>query len=115
MILLTLRNNDSTFTSFIVEGHSSTGQKGNNILCAGVSTLVQTILLGISSVLQLEVNVDKRDGYLLCELPQSLSQQEKDGLNLLIMTMIIGIKDLKQQYPDEIEIIWEKDSKIERT
>lgn len=107
MIRLILHDNGTSFLSFTVKGHSTQGQKGNDILCAGVSTLAQSIVLTMKTVLKLNIGVEKKDGYLYCGIPDSLDKQEKLGVDLLIMTMVTGIQDLKNQYPNEIEIIWE--------
>ncbi len=107
MIQLSVHDDERTFISFTVEGHSSLGKKGNNILCAGVSTLTQSILLGMKSVLKLHLKVRKEEGYLKCVFPESLSQGDIEGVNLLMMTMITGFQDLKNQFPEEINIVWQ--------
>ncbi|GMT48922.1 MAG: hypothetical protein IEMM0008_0461 [bacterium] len=106
MIQLSVHDNEHTFISFCVEGHSTVGKKGNNLLCAGVSTLTQSILLSMKSVLKLQLEVRKEEGYIECIFPKSLSQGDLEGINLLMMTMITGFQDLKRQFPEEISIIW---------
>lgn len=107
MIQITITEKHDLFKSFTIEGHSLIGKKGNNILCAGVSTLVQTIFLGLKEILKLNVKFDKKDGYFHCYLPENLTQSNKQFVDLLIMTMIKGLQDLKKQYPDEVSINWE--------
>ncbi len=107
MIHLSVHDNEDTFISFTVEGHSTLGKKGNNMLCAGVSTLTQSILLGMKSVLKLQLKVRKEEGFIECVFPKSLSQSALEGVNLLMMTMITGFQDLKGQFPEEINIIWQ--------
>ncbi|MDH4127389.1 MAG: ribosomal-processing cysteine protease Prp [Spirochaetota bacterium] len=106
MIRLTIEDNGTTFSSFIVEGHSTVGKKGNDILCAGVSALTQAIVISIKTILKLNVMLEKRDGYIYCEIPSSMEKQEKEGIDLLVMTLISGFQDLKNQYPKEIDIVW---------
>ncbi len=108
MIRLTLKDKQNSFECFTVEGHSTLGKKGNNLLCAGVSTLTQSILLGFQQVLKIHPVIQKSDGYLYCNFPDTLENRIADGVNLLIMTMICGFQDLKMQFPDEIEILWNK-------
>ncbi len=106
MIKLAIYHLDSNFQSFRLEGHSSIGKKGNNLLCAGVSTLVQTMILGIMNVLEINIHLEKQDGYILCNFPDNLNQKENEGINLLMMTMIVGFQDLEKQFPNEIQIEW---------
>jgi len=106
MIKLTVEEQSSSFSYFVVEGHSTMGKKGNNILCAGVSSLIQTILLGLLQVMELDLDITKRDGFIDCQFPDHITPQDREGINLLIMTMITAYQDLMKQYPDEMEIVW---------
>ncbi|MDH5680284.1 MAG: ribosomal-processing cysteine protease Prp [Spirochaetota bacterium] len=110
MIKLTIEEKGQIFTSFCVEGHSSLGKKGNNLLCAGVSSLSQSIFLAIRDILKLELAWSKEDGYLKCVLPNSLTEKENEMVSLLIMTLIQGFEDLKRQFPREMTLDWRQDT-----
>ncbi|MDH5682620.1 MAG: ribosomal-processing cysteine protease Prp [Spirochaetota bacterium] len=110
MIKLTVEEKGQLFSSFCVEGHSSLGKKGNNLLCAGVSSLSQSIFLGIRDILKIDVSWSKEDGYLKCVLPVSLTEKENEMVSLLIMTLIQGFEDLKRQFPREMVLVWRRDA-----
>lgn len=106
MIKLSVIENKTQFLSFKVEGHSTLGKKGNNILCAGVSSLAQGIILGLTVILKLDIKLKKEEGFIECSIPQELSDRDKERVNLLIMTMIVAFEDFKIQYPSELDIQW---------
>jgi uncharacterized protein YsxB (DUF464 family) len=106
MIKLTLNQVNSSLISFTVSGHSNFGKKGNNLLCAGVSTLIQTIIISFKKVLCINISLDVDDGFINCKFPANLTTAENDKVSLLMMTMICGMEDLKKQFPKEININW---------
>lgn len=108
MIKLLIHTKNSYFSSFTIEGHSTLGTKGNNLLCAGVSTLSQGIFLGLTKILNLDLNYEKRDGYLFCQFPDDLSSGEQDKVSVLLVTLIETMKDLRLSFPDEIKIEWKE-------
>jgi uncharacterized protein YsxB (DUF464 family) len=83
------------------EGHApkSFGKQGNNILCAAVSILVQTLYLH----LKIMSNVSRetiRKGFLELEVLKT----SKDT-NLAFKVIMTGIHNLFKQYPEEIQLV----------
>ncbi|PJZ59150.1 ribosomal-processing cysteine protease Prp [Leptospira barantonii] len=89
------------YSSLESEGHSpaSLGTKGENLLCSAVSVLVQTLYLHLLQSGKAKP-AEIRDGYLRFEVlgQDALIQNSFD----LILS---GLKNLKSQYPKEIELI----------
>ncbi len=108
MINLTLNEVNLSLKSFTVTGHSTIGKKGNNLLCAGVSTLIQTIIISFKKIVCIDISLDIDDGFIYCKFPDDLTKTQTDNISLLIMTMICGMEDLKKQFPKEININWIK-------
>ncbi|EMJ92637.1 ribosomal-processing cysteine protease Prp [Leptospira alstonii] len=101
MIRIRITRFGEFYSSLESEGHSpaSLGKKGENLLCSAVSVLVQTLylhLLQSGKVKPAEI----ADGYLRFEVlgQDALIQNSFD----LILS---GLKNLKGQYPKEIELI----------
>ena len=55
---------DGRITGFDVSGHSGTAAAGEDIVCAGVSSLTDTAFLGITEYLHREVSYDAASGKL---------------------------------------------------
>ena len=66
--------------SMEVDGHTEYGVEGEDIVCAGLSCMVQTAVLGIFQVAQVNAKyiVDEERGYLFLELPENLSEKQKE-------------------------------------
>ena len=103
-VLISKRNNEI----FEVEcdGHTNYGEKGEDIVCASLSSVVQTALLGLLVVVGLEIDMKRDDdrGYLKFTLPEKLSENQKLQANAVLDTMLCGISDLNESYSDYIEL-----------
>ncbi|EMF80203.1 PF04327 family protein [Leptospira weilii serovar Topaz str. LT2116] len=102
MIRIRIIHNGKFYSSLESEGHSPTslGKKGENILCSAVSVLVQTLylyLLQSGKVRPAEI----RDGYLRFEVLAEQDALIQNSFDLILS----GLKNLKDQYPKEIELI----------
>lgn len=87
-------------------GHTGYGVSGEDIVCAALSSIIQTAILGVLSVAGVQAKVDRNDknGYIKLSLPKGLSEVEKHDTNLILNTMLVGVSDLQQGYSDFIEL-----------
>lgn len=92
------RQGNNEIISFAVKGHAGYAPHGEDIVCAAVSALVQTTVLGIAENIGLEPEVTVKDGYLGCELP-AMNEKEKELVYLLVEVMLTGLREIKKQYP----------------
>ena len=97
---------DSGAIKIKVEGHSGYSTKGNDIVCAGISTLFQTFILSVSRILKLEQKVERNEsGLLSTEIDiQNLDREDSDKLKLLIESFILGSSEISKEYPGTIII-----------
>ncbi|TGL55015.1 ribosomal-processing cysteine protease Prp [Leptospira kemamanensis] len=84
-----------------LEGHSPTnlGSKGENLLCAGVSTLVQSAHSYLASQGSLE-REEKRDGYLQF----FVKQNQKEVYQSLLAMVEFGLKSLEHSHSHAISV-----------
>lgn len=116
------KDKKGSVSSFIVEGHAQYVKfptifealakkffvkKGNyagfDTICAAVSAVSQTALLGIKEVLDVAVGVEIDEGYLECILPERLDSSLQEKVDIILDTMVLSLKDLAQQYKDNIK------------
>jgi uncharacterized protein YsxB (DUF464 family) len=57
-----VRNSEQSIVKFQATGHSGSAKHGKDIICAGVSALTQSALLGISQYLQKNIRWQADDG-----------------------------------------------------
>ena len=69
------RNKDGKISEYRVCGHSGTAERGRDIVCAGISSLAQTALLGLGEHLHrdMDYSVDPSGGPYIAVGPNTLS------------------------------------------
>ncbi len=91
--------------SLTADGHTGYGVEGEDIVCAALSSIIQTALLGVMRVAGITVKFDRRDkdGYLSFALPE-LEPSLRHDADMILDTMLCGICDLYETYSDFIEL-----------
>lgn len=92
------RDKKKNITKYLVEGHAEFAEHGEDIVCASISILAQTTVLALHELLSIDVVYETKDGWLSCELPSNLPDDIREKANLLLNTMLIGIKGTQGMY-----------------
>ena len=102
-VVVTRRNN--RIVSVECTGHTGYGEQGEDIVCAALSSIVQTAALGLLQVVgvKLDYCTDER-GYLKMALPDDLDEKVRHDCDIVLETMLLGVADLNQGYSDFIEL-----------
>jgi uncharacterized protein YsxB (DUF464 family) len=92
-----------SYTGFEFDGHAGAAEAGEDIVCAGLSTL------GITTVNSIEIyaaregtyeeSASKDGGYM-----KLLLKEPNHDTQLLIDSMILGLSYLEQQYPQYVRL-----------
>lgn len=94
------RNSDGLIAAFSVGGHANTAPHGQDIVCAAVSALTQTAVLGLEKHLQIPISLDIASGKLNVELdvpPNELTAA-------ILETMLFGLLEIEKINPQNIRI-----------
>ena len=86
-------------------GHAEYADAGEDIVCAAVSALTETALLGIGEYLHRNVDYDLASGKLIMKLkdsPDSLTEA-------ILQTMSIGLEKVAETAPQAVKIRWEEE------
>lgn len=89
-----------------VKGHSGTGTKGNDIICAAISALFQTLVLSVFRILKIDQDIERDDSGYMSSLIK-IDALEKDDLmklKLLIESFILGTSEISREYPGTVKI-----------
>ena len=95
-----LTNENGLITGYRVTGHSGTAKHGQDIVCAGVSALTQSALLGIMEHLHRTVNYDIASGNLTVRL----TEPPNDCTEAILRTMYMGLAEIEKISPKGIQI-----------
>jgi len=88
------------------DGHTNYGEKGEDIVCASLSSIVQTAVLGLLMIAELELKMKRDDeaGYLKFTLPEKMTEKQEIQSQAIVDTMLCGISDLYETFSDYIEL-----------
>lgn len=102
MIRVTVKYQANTITYLEVEGHANFAESGNDIVCAGVSSLLLSNLMYAEKYQLGTFVTNQEDGHVIVEVIKS-----EITLNHLLEAIVEGIRLMKEQYPKYIKMkIW---------
>lgn len=97
------RSDDGSIEGFRVTGHAGFRPSGEDIVCAGVSALVETALLGLEHVAGQPHHAELADGKVDCRLlPGEPAARER--AQVILETLVLGLKDIEQDYKRFVRI-----------
>ncbi len=91
---------DRKVSGFQVSGHSGTAAHGKDIVCAGISSLAQTALLGIGEYLHREMDYSVASG----KLSMRLKSAPDDLTEAILQTMLLGMSEIEKISPKAVHI-----------
>ena len=92
-------------TGFSVSGHSGYAARGEDIVCAAITALVTMAEATINDICgaKAKVRVKEEDARVTLTLPTSCD--EEDTVQAVLAGMLVYLIDLRDQYPDYIEVL----------
>ena len=90
------RNQKNAFTGFCCDGHAGYADAGEDIVCAGISTLVINTInsIEILTATQILADADEVDGTIHVNFPSGCDEQAE----LLVNAMILGLQGIQKNY-----------------
>ncbi len=92
------------FVSFEMDGHADFAEEGSDIVCAAASSLALNAVNSIEELAGYQPIVTMDDGYLYFEVLSDLSEKQQEVSNLLIKSLLIGLKGIEEEYSNYIRI-----------
>ena len=98
--------NENNFVGFECLGHTGYEEYGKDVLCATISGITQSIVLGLKNVLELDIKLVRTDkkGHLKVELPKDINNDKMQKSQVLLNTLYESIKDLCIGYSSYISM-----------
>ncbi len=79
-------------------GHTDYAPLGEDIVCAGISTLIQTAILAVNKMYSIDITQCLEDGKIELKIP------EQTEIQIIIKAILYGLKDIESGYPQNIKI-----------
>lgn len=97
---------DLGWHGFKAQGHTGFADHGEDIVCAAVSVLTQTAVLGIKQVLGIDgqVHIDEKKGLLICLLPTDLDHESWKQAQFLLEVLHVGLMATAEEYRDYVSV-----------
>ena len=88
-----------------ITGHSGYAKKNSDIVCAGVSAVVQTAVIGITKAAGIRQKLKQKDGFLESKIEvKKLSSADFNNLIIILNTMLAGLNEIHKQYPEALKV-----------
>ena len=99
MIKIKIKHLNNHINYVEVKGHANYSNSENgDIVCASVSSVVQTALLGLLNVVKLDIPFKRSNGYLSFEIPSDLTKEQYIMIDAILNTMVEGLKDIQESF-----------------
>ena len=86
-------------TSIHVHGHARAGPKGQDIICASVSTMTQSLITSIEELTQDKISYSISPGMV-----DIYFKDLSDKGRLLIESFFVGVKEIAADHPDHVKL-----------
>lgn len=97
-------HNSGRIDSFHVEGHADFAEHGNDIVCAGVSTVTFGTVNAIEALTGVHADVDMSEGSLHVVLPEVIDSAKQNQVQMLLESMVTMLDTMEKSYGDHITI-----------
>ncbi|MGB4269928.1 MAG: ribosomal-processing cysteine protease Prp [Spirochaetota bacterium] len=103
-----VKNNQFSLSGSIfavsISGHSGQASKGNDIVCAGVSALSQSVALALEYY-EIAHSISQQEGLLEFSVNlDTLNNDKKIRCESLASVFILGINEIRKQYPEFVNV-----------
>lgn len=106
MTSIKFRKQNNFICEMQICGHADYSVDGEDIVCAGISCISQTAVLGLLNVAKINAKIVRKEneGLLRVEIPQSISEAQRQKCSTIMETCLLGLSDLQSGYSDFIEL-----------
>lgn len=110
MTNIKILKNGQNIIGLVVSGHSGYAKEGSDIVCSAVSSLAQSVCVGLENVLNLNPSIKIDDGFLECKLSKNISKEQNEKAQIIFKTfeesiklILLGDKKLKKYINLEVK------------
>lgn len=87
-------------SSFVAHGHAEFADHGEDIVCAGVSAILQAARLGLEAVAKAELMVTQEPGTMRVRWPESA--RDDAGVRAIVETAALSSQQIASQFPKHV-------------
>lgn len=95
---------DGAVIELRVKGHTGYAEQGEDIVCAGVSALVVTCLIGLKKVAGHPHEGKARAGSMYCKLLPGGTPESAARAQAILETTVLGLQDIAKDYHQFVRV-----------
>jgi len=101
------RDGRERLSSFFASGHAGWADDGEDVVCAAVSTILQSAWLGLSEVAGIDVAGVREKGELRLQWPEA--SRDDAAVCAIAATAARSLERIAAQYPTHVAIVHERE------
>ena len=107
MTTVTFLTEEARIIGFDAEGHSGYAEKGEDIVCAAVTSAVRLVEATVNDVMGLcaSVKVNQETAAISLRLPGGLAPTAESTCQNLMTGLMVYLAQLHDEYPEHIEVM----------
>lgn len=102
--VLVRRAPDGSIAQLEVTGHAGFAEEGADIVCAGVSALVVTALIGLKRVARHPYEGKATSGLMYCKVAPGGDPETAARAQVILETTVLGLRDLAKDYHEYVKV-----------
>lgn len=103
MIYAVFKSYSGRIVDVNISGHAESVDEGYDMVCSAVSAISLTIANGVTEVVKVNPSITIKDGFLNMNF-EMLSKNNIDECQILLQTMLLGLKSVETNYGDYISV-----------
>ena len=108
MLVVTFtKDSRNRLSSVFAQGHALAGDRGQDVVCAAVSAIVQAARLGLEAYAGIDLEVRQEPGDFW--MRWSESQRDDAAVRAIVTTAELSIEQIASQYPEHVRLVREGD------
>lgn len=107
MTHIRLKYQNGQFIGFSAEGHAGYDNAEYDMVCTAISVLITTTINSLESVAGIKPiynSIDEENGIISIDLPNGIDKAKMHDSQIILKTMLQGLKDIKQEFPEYISL-----------
>lgn len=105
MIRVSVKGTRENLRGFLIRGHAGFAEAGQDIVCAAVSALAATALLGLERYLPGKFGrAVSEEGLIFCKLHPDLTERETHDAQVILTVLLLGLEGVAEEYGRYIEL-----------
>ncbi|MEL7622150.1 MAG: ribosomal-processing cysteine protease Prp [Clostridiales bacterium] len=109
MIRVRIKGSSHKIEGFSVWGHAGFAAYGQDVVCAGVSAVATTALLGLTELLAEDVCYRiLPQGLIYCRLAKTLSPDKARDAQVILATMVLGLEAIRRDHQGYIDFAYRR-------